>query len=338
MRKKESNMKLTSKISYFMIKIHILCLIISLFVVLFACDNEEETQPQSFPEIVNGTITYQNNSRKYILHIPSSYDGTVDFPLVVFLHGGGGSAQTAVNFTNFNQVSKVENFLMVYPQAFFEASPNSFVWADGRGLAPDIQGVDDVGFIDNLVTSLKKEYKINAKKVYLCGFSNGSFLTQRIAFEKNTQFAAIGTIGGTIMKNLHDNGNPQRAIPQIFIFGTDDPLVPYNGGIVVGSNTLPIVGIEQAVNYWVLNNNCKTTLPVVDLPNSSNVDNSTVTVFEYTNGNCNNSKVKFYKINGGGHTWAGVKLPHLASFGETNLDIFASQEIWNFFKQFELCK
>lgn len=310
-----------------------------LVIILFSCKKETEmVEPKSFPETVNGTITYQNNSRKYILHIPSSYNGTSEFPLVVFLHGGGGSAASAVNFTNFNQVSKSENFLMVYPQAFFEASPNSFVWADGRGLAPDNQGIDDVGFIDQLVMSLKQEYKINAKRVYLCGFSNGSFLTQRVAFEKNGQFAAFGTIGGTMMKNLYDTGNPQRAIPQVFIFGTTDPLVPYNGGIVVGSNTLPIVGIEQAVSYWVTKNNCQTTLPTVNLPNINTTDNSTVTVYEYTNGVCNNSKVKFYKINGGGHTWAGVKLPNLTTMGQTNLDMFASQEVWNFFKQFELCK
>jgi hypothetical protein len=54
---------------------------------------------------------------------------------------------------------------------------------------------------------IKPISKINVQKVYLCGFSNGSFLTQRIAFEKNTQFAATGTIGGTMMKNLYDNDN-----------------------------------------------------------------------------------------------------------------------------------
>ena len=76
---------------------------------------------------------------------------------------------------------------------------------------------------------------------------------------------------------------------------------------------------------------------MVTLPNTNTTDNSNVVVYEYTNGDCNNSKVKFYKINGGGHTWAGVKLPNQTALGETNLDIFASQEVWNFFKQFELC-
>lgn len=314
------------------------CLIFMLLYSAGCKKNEEPTQPQTFPEIVNGTATYQGNERKFILHIPSSYNGTAEFPLVVFLHGGGGNAQSAVSFTNFNQVSKAENFLMLYPQAFFEASANSFVWADGRGLPPDNLGIDDVGFIDNLVTNLKQQYKINSKRVYLCGFSNGSFLTQRIAFEKNTQFAAIGTIGGTMSKSLYDSGNPQRALSQIFILGTADPFIPYNGGVVTGSNTLPIVGVEQAVNFWVTNNNCTTTLPVVNIPNINTQDSSTVSVYEYTNGNCNNTKVKYYKITGGGHTWPGVKLTSVTTMGETNLDVFASREIWNFFSQFELCR
>jgi polyhydroxybutyrate depolymerase len=208
--------------------------------------------------------------------------------------------------------------------------------ADGRGLAPDVLGIDDVGFIDKLVTTLKAEYKVNSKRVYLCGFSNGSFLTQKIAFEKNDQYAAIGTLGGTMNQSLYNSGNPSRAIPMIYFFGSTDPLVPYNGGIVVGSNTLPITGIEQAVNFWVTKNQCQITLPVVNVPNINTTDNSTVTVYEYTNGSCN-SKVKFYKVNGGGHTFPGVKLPNITTLGETNLDILASEELWNFFNQFELC-
>jgi polyhydroxybutyrate depolymerase len=299
-------------------------------------DNAQIVEPKIFPEFVNGSLDHQSRQRKYILHIPSSYNGTKEVPLVVFLHGGGGNSQSAQGFTNFNQISKDNGFLMVYPQAFSESSANSYVWADGRGLAPDVLGIDDVDYIDKLVTALKNEYKINSKKVYICGFSNGSFLTQRIAFEKNTQFAAIGTLGGTMNQSLFNTGNPSRAIPMMYVFGTTDPLVPYNGGVVVGSNTLPVIGIEQAVNYWKTKNQCQVTLPVINLPNINTTDNSTVTVYEYTNGICN-SKVKFYKINGGGHTFPGVRVGNITTIGETNLDILASQELWDFFNQFELC-
>ena len=333
-------MNLKSKIKLeFMKGIYsITAVFISICLAISCSDDEiDSIQPQSYPEIVNGTFTFQNRDRIYTLHIPETFDGTQAAPLVIFLHGGGGNAQSAQNFTGFNEVSKQEGFLMLYPQGVFESSPNSFVWADGRGLAPDVQGIDDVGFINALVDFLVVEYTININKIYLCGFSNGSFLTQKIAFEANSKFAAIGTLGGTLHQSFHDLGNPNRPIPMIYFFGTDDPFVPYNGGYVSNNpNFEPIVGVEDAVEFWKINNNTQSILSAVNLPDTNTNDNSTVTVFEYINGNCNRSKVKFYKINGGGHTWPGVEVPN-PSLGATNLDINASQELWNFFKQFELC-
>lgn len=315
-----------------------LSFLISVF-LFFSCDEgDSEIPPLDFPEFVNGTLSFQGNPRKYILHIPDSYDGRSNVPLVVFLHGGGGNAQTAQGFSNFNKVSDDNSFLMLYPQAFFETAPDSYAWADGRGLAPDKLGIDDVGFVDALVTAIKLEYKIDNQRVYLCGFSNGSFLTQRIAFQKNSQFAAIGTLGGTMNASLFNTGNPGRALPMIYVFGTADPLVPVNGGYVSGNTSLePVKSVDDAVTFWKSNNNCQSTLAKVDVPNINLTDNSTVEVYQYTNCACN-ADVKFFKVLGGGHTWPGVPLPYAHSFGETNMDMQASVELWNFFKQYELCK
>ena len=314
------------------------CFLLALLFQITSCNSGENQEPVlEFPEFVNGTLSFQSNQRKYILHIPDSYDGRTAVPLVVFLHGGGGNAQTAQGFTNFNAVSKENGFLMVYPQAFFEAGTDSYAWADGRGLAPDKLGIDDVGFIDALVTELKRQYKIDNQRVYLCGFSNGSFLTQRIAFLKNSQFAAIGTLGGTMNESLFNAGKPGRAIPMVYVFGTADPLVPVDGGYVSGNTSLePVKSVDDAVAFWKNNNNCKTALAKEDAPNTNTTDNTRVEIYQYTNCNCN-ADVKFYKVIDGGHTWPGVKLITPNSFGETNLDISASVELWNFFKQHQLC-
>ena len=315
-------------------KIYYLCLL-----SLTACGSGEEhsVAPQSFPEFVNGTLLHQNYRREYILHIPESYDGTLEVPLLVFLHGGSGSALSAQNFTNFNEVSDDHGFLMLYPQAAFEIAPDSYVWADGRGLPPDRQGIDDAGFIDALVSNLKNEYTIDAQRIYLCGFSNGSFLTQKIAMENNSQFAAFGVLGGTMSQSLYAGANPGRSIPMLFAFGTDDPLVPYEGGYVSENTRLePVVGVEDAVDFWVRNNQCQTTLSPVDLQDRNTGDQSTVRVFEYTNGDCD-ARVKFYKINGGGHTFPGIRVSTQADLGTTNMDIDLNRELWDFFTQFALC-
>ncbi len=326
----------TTKLTTYMKRL--LSLVAVIFFTNLALGQTEKAalKSKTFPEFVDSFISHQEKKRRFILHLPKSYGGK-EVPLIIFLHGAGGNSEVSQSFTNFNQVSNDNGFIVAYPQGFFEKSPNSFVWAAARGLPADSAGIDDVGFIDKLVTNLKGQYKINAKKIYLCGFSNGGFLTQRIAFEKNQQFAAFGSLGATMSQNKYGSGDPGRAIPMMFVLGSSDPLVPYNGGIAGASTTLPIVGIEKAVSFWVTNNNCQTTIPSIDLPNKSMDDNSTVTLYEYTNGNCN-SKVIFYKINGGGHTWPGVKLTKQSPRGETNLDISAGQELWVFFKQFELCK
>ena len=101
--------------------------------------------------------------------------------------------------------------------------------------------------------------------------------------------------------------------------------------------TVPVIGVEAAVDYWVGINDCNTTPTETNLSDTNTGDNSTVTVFEYTGGT-DGAKVKFYRVNGGGHTWPGdaSALRPSMLFGATNNDIKAGQEIWNFFNEFEL--
>lgn len=302
-----------------------------LVVTLFACN-----KPPAISKMLDsdyGSIEYQSRQRKYYISFPEGYDGIKPYPLVIFLHGGNGNSMTAQIFTGFNKIAKENNFIIAYPEAFFESGPTNYAWADGRGLAPDQLGIDDVGFIDRLVTHFKSKYKIESRKVYLCGFSNGGFLTQRIAFEKNSQFAAFGVLGATLPQSYLTSGAPIRALPMLYVFGTADPLVPYQGGLMPGAL---VMGVDSSVQFWVNHNKCSTTVPQVQLPDKDITDQTNVNVFEYTDGNCQ-SKVKFYRVNGGGHTWPGVLLPNQAALGGYNLDFHAGQALWDFFKNFELC-
>ena len=107
---------------------------------------------------------------------------------------------------------------------------------------------------------------------------------------------------------------------------------------MIGSGLVtPVVGMDTLVQFWKTNNNCLTSSPPVNVPNIDLADSSTVTVFNHSNCSCN-SDVKFYKINGGGHTWPGVEiLSYELIAGQTNEDIQASEELWNFFKVHSLC-
>lgn len=282
------------------------------------------------------SLVHQTYQRNFIIHTPTGFTNSTPVPVVLMLHGGGGNMNSAQGFTNLNSVSNANGFLAVYPEGYGVVPSGGFSWADGRGTSADIAGIDDVGFIDNLLDYLIANYSIDTNKIYICGFSNGGFMTQRLACQLNQRFAAMASLGSIMDTTLFANCNPLRAIPMMFVMGTDDPLVPYTGG-VMNSNPNPILSMETLVNFWKMNNNCLTTNPPINLPDIDPTENSTVTVFNYTNCFCN-SNISFYRINGGGHTWPGIEIPSYEVIaGQTNEDIQASLELWNFFNAHTLC-
>lgn len=284
------------------------------------------------------SIVHQTYQRKFTVHTPTGFTNSTPVPVVFMLHGGGGTMTNAQGFTNLNSVSNTNGFLAVYPQGYGIIPSGGFSWADGRGTSADIAGVDDLGFIDKLLDTLIANYSIDTNKIYICGFSNGGFMTQRFACQQNQRFAAMASLGSIMDTTLFASCNPSRPIPMLFMLGTADPFVPYNGGPMIGSGPVPpIVGIDTLINFWKINNNCKTSNTPINVPNIDLTDSSTVTVFNYTNCSCN-SDISFYIINGGGHTWPGVEIPSYEIIaGQTNEDIQASVELWNFFNAHNLC-
>lgn len=277
------------------------------------------------------TINHEGNTRAYSIYIPTSYTGDSSVPLVFYFHGAPEDRTIAQGTTNYTAIAEANGFIMVYPEAFFEDN-NGFVWADGRNGVADQAGINDVGFVNELINTISNEYNINADKIYASGFSNGGFLVQHLAQQTSTPFSAFASTAASL--HLSYANNSTEAKPMLYMYGTADPFLSYdNGGTTPGNYQFEdALDIESAVDYWVANNNCNTTPTETNLTDSNSTDNSTVTTFEYS-GEDDGAIVKFYRINGGGHTWPGVDVRQ-AFFGSTNLDIDASEEIWNFFNQF----
>jgi len=284
---------------------------------------------------VQDSLEHQNLQRQYIVHLPPGYNSNISTPVVIVLHGGSGNYQSVQGFTQMNFVSNQNDFLAVYPQGIGNAPPG-YSWADGRNTTADQAGIDDVGFISKLIDTLSVNYNIDTNKVYICGFSNGGFMTQRLACEIPELFAAVGGLGCSMDTNLIQTCTPNQAVPMVYFSGTADPEVPYNGGAMNNPTVTPIVAVDTAVQFWVENNNCQMAEPVVNIPNTVQSDSSTVELYKYTNCDCN-ADFYFYKIINGGHTWPGVPISQFPQLGNTNEDIHASYELWDFFNQFSLC-
>ncbi len=268
----------------------------------------------------NGKITSSGETRRYLLYVPKNIDFSQPVPLVITFHGFAQWPNNQANVSQWKPIADRDGFIVVYP------SGTSF---PKRWHASTEQGVDlekDVAFINDLIDELQSEYNIDTVRIYANGLSNGAGMTFLLGCRLSERIAAIGGVGGAYTYPL-DQCEPARPVPMIAFHGNTDPIVPYYGGPSRNFD-IPFPSIPVWMRERASLNGCDPT-PTL-LPASGAVSG-----VRYSN--CDSgAEVIFYTIDGGGHTWPGGKpLPERIT-GETNMDISASETMWEFFQQHTL--
>jgi len=276
----------------------------------------------STAQLVDENFEFEGVVRNHKVFVPANYSDNM--PLVLNLHGYTSNAFQQVFYSNMNAVAEQNDFVVVFPDGTTDQNGITFWNSEILG-----ESVNDLGYLEALIDSMIENYSIDPNRVYMCGMSNGGFMSYYSACELSSKIAAIASVTGTMNNAIYDNCNPERAVPVLEIHGTSDATVPYNGASSTGSFQ-SMMPIEEVVDFWVNHNNC-TLESEQELEDISTSDMSTVTHFKYTGGD-NGSSVEHYRINDGGHTWPGSIIP----LPSTNHDIIASEVIWDFFKQYTL--
>jgi polyhydroxybutyrate depolymerase len=293
-----------------------------------------KSTPSSNNNNYNDSLTWGGLKRTYLIHLPQHYNKNAQKPLVIVLHGGGGNGKGMIRLTNFNTLADKEDFIVVYPYGIDKH------WNDGRegsetSYTAHINKIDDVGFISALIDKLAVELNIDTKRVYVCGISNGAMMSYRLACELTKKIAAIAAIAGNMPKNLVCNKNSQH-IPVLIISGTDDPLMPFNGGNITGpfgnKKLGQVLSLKETALFWSKFNNCSLS-PMVSYEPDKDSNDGTRVRKEIYRGDTNSKEVVVYLIEKGGHTWPGgyQYLPETL-IGKTSKDINATELIWDFFK------
>jgi len=308
---------------------------LSVLVLLAAC-KKEPTEPEvknppaeeKTPPPLNETWLFQweGMERSCLVHVPSSQLGQAGSPTVFDLHGYGGTAVVERDYTQTHVLGDSVGFITVYPLAF------GLIWNSGIGDNPSFPtfNTDDVGFISRIIDSLISRFKIDSLRVYSCGFSNGGFMSLKLAGQLSNRIAAVASVSGVLANSTAAAYVAARPVPVLMIHGTGDAVVPYGGESGWYS-------VDQTINFWILKNNA--TLPAETLFVADRDPQDESTVVRYSYGSPSNlSKVVLFKLIDGGHRWPGA-LP-VPSYGDgiTNNDINARNEIWDFFKQFSLAQ
>lgn len=246
---------------------------------------------QAYAQWSSRSLTHDGKTREYMFYLPDGYDESNPASLVFTLHGLGGNMQDFSQL-GFDRVADTTNYIVVVPQALSDILAGT-AWNSRAGILgyyPN-NNVDDKGFLNALVDVMSASYSINPDQVYMCGYSMGGFMSQRMACESNEKFAAFASVAGTLGSGI--NGcNPGRSIPIAHFHGTEDDVVGYY------SNTFGI-NVEDLKDIWVANNNANPVPIHTALPDLA-PDAMTVDHFLYTEGN---EDFELFRVNGAEHMW-----------------------------------
>ncbi len=270
----------------------------------------------------NGKIVSSGEERLYLIHVPDSYDPAIPTPLVLSFHGFIEWPAHQAQLSGWNEVADQNGFIVVYPMGSgFPLRWRTTIKPAGEGSLPI-----DVQFISDLIDKLENEYNIDPTRIYANGMSNGGGMTFLLACTLSDRIAAIGGVAGAYMTDWQDC-RPSRPVPGIFFHGTEDNIVPYNGGRYERSDTFFPV-IPEWVGEWAAVNGCKT--PPQEIARIDDISGVIYSACE------NDARVILYTIHGGGHTWPGGNpLPEFIT-GKTTQSINATKEMWDFYKNFRL--
>jgi poly(hydroxyalkanoate) depolymerase family esterase len=202
-----------------------------------------------------GSVRYASvglagNTYRYIVYTPRRYRPGRRLPLIVMLHGCASTAYAVMQGTEYNQAADRHGFVVVYPEVDHAeqvaGDDNAYCWQyyDPRDWTRRSDG--DPAAVVAIVRAVQRTWSVDARRIYLEGFSSGGFLAADMAALYPRVFAAVAENAGGAYRDynccctLHSNisvarsaalayaqeGRAARVVPRLVMGGDLDNAVP----------------------------------------------------------------------------------------------------------------
>jgi len=321
-----------------------------LFVVLTTAgcgEGAHERSAKRMPEgCAESSLVHDGLTRWYRICLPDKLPEQA--PLVLYLHGGTLSMRSlfsplADSSATWFSLAEEHGIVLLVPNGVNPETGETYgddqVWNDLRpDQASGQSQADDVGFLSALLDRVIAEYPIDPERIFITGASNGGMMTYRMLVETPEHFRA----GAAFIANLPDIGvpfpQPPAPVPIMIANGTEDPLMPYDGGSVAKDRGV-VISTRQTVDWWVQANHAdpnqmdSRTLPDIDASDKCLIHE------EFYPPGEDGAAVMFYRVEGGGHTLPSRESTGLFTrlmsrlLGPVCRDADGPSLVWEFFSE-----
>jgi poly(3-hydroxybutyrate) depolymerase len=161
----------------------------------------------------------------YHLYVPTTYNASRAFPLVVALHGLGASEDSMFSpiYGGVPKLAEQHGFIVVAPLGYrVDGGYGAFRVPGQSSRRTDLSEQE----VMEVVQQVKQQYKIDDSRVYLMGHSMGGIGTWAIAAKHPGLWAALGPISGVGDPTTVEKMGP---VPEIVVHGDADDVVPVSG-------------------------------------------------------------------------------------------------------------
>jgi len=262
----------------------------------FSSNGQAQCAPGAERGVSEQRVTSGGLERTYRLFVPAAYDGRTRLPLVLDLHGSGGTAAGQAATSRFEALAEREGFLVATLQAGTQGNRWNVPITDDRP--------DDVKYVSDVIDQVAARACADTQRVYATGFSGGARMSSLLACKLNDRIAAIAPMAGLRWPGPCSG----RAIPVLTFHGLADPQNTYDGH-AENRGAEWVESVPEALAGWAKHNGCSGEPKLDDPPGP-------LSTLAYRG--CD-AEVRLVRVDGLVHAWA-------------RSEVDATAEMWKFFR------
>lgn len=238
------------------------------------------------------TLEFEGRERSFLLHLPPAA-AAQRVPLMLVFHGDNGNANSMMDASRMNTYADARGFAVVYPNGTGLLHFLGLHWNVGTCCGYALShGVNDIAFVDTLVSLLGQQLRVDTSRVYAAGFSAGGMLALRLACERSARFSAVADVAGAMADTTC---TPAHPVSVLFFQGDKDEELRFDFHDLLRRGRRFATSLENAMRFWSRHDGCAT-----------DVARDSSTVYSVARASCPRDRsVQLYTVADHPHAWPG---------------------------------